>query len=160
MRLGPDADIVWTPGAELLPAAGGSCERGTNRRGRPMSTEHPHPHAHPHDHDHSHDHGHAHTQAPSGFKYFLPGLIVGFIIGAVVGVVLPEMRGGGPRLDPAINSGQPRVHDEEERMKAGQLPQTPEEAPTDANGDAIPDAPADSTGTTAPDAPKPDSGGH
>ncbi len=93
--------------------------------------------------------------APSGgFKYFVPGLIVGFIIGAVVGVLLPEFADrGGPRLQPPTGSGEPRLHDEEAKMNAGQLP--PETTP-----ETTPEPTPDSSGTTAPDSAPPAPSGH
>lgn len=101
-----------------------------------------------------------HAAAPAsagGFKYFLPGLIVGFIIGGVVGVLLPEfVDRGGPRLEAPAGSGRPRVHNEEERLNAEQLPPV---AIPEGTVDPAPDL----EGTTAPDAPAstpPASGGH
>lgn len=83
-----------------------------------------------------------------GFKYFVPGLIIGFILGGVVGVLLPEfVDRGGPALKAPTGDAKPRVHDEEERMNNSIVPETP----VDADGNTVPDAPADSTGTTAPD---------
>lgn len=95
------------------------------------------------------------AQAPSGgFKYFVPGLIVGFIIGAVVGVLLPEFTDrGGPRLQPPTGSGGPRLHDEEAKMNEGQLP--PETTP-----ETTPESTPDSSGTTAPDSASPAPSGH
>lgn len=97
---------------------------------------------------------HAHTPpatpAPSGgFKYFVPGLIVGFIIGGVVGVLLPEfVDRGGPRLAPPTGTGTPRIHDEEAKLNAGQVP--PETTP-----EPTPEPNPDSSGTTAPDSAPP-----
>lgn len=101
---------------------------------------------------------HVHTPAPTsaqvpatsgGFKYFVPGLIVGFIIGGVVGVLLPEFADrGGPRLAPPTGTGAPRIHDEEAKMNEGQLP-------PDTTPDTTPETPPDSGGTTAPDSTPP-----
>lgn len=128
-----------------------------------MSTEHA---SHQHTHEHGPECAHG-APASSGFRYFVPGLIVGFILGAVVGVLLPELRGGGPPLQPRTGETTPRLHDEEERLNASQVPPeeatpeaVPEGTPVDADGDTKPDAPVDSTGTTAPDAPASGGGGH
>jgi hypothetical protein len=97
--------------------------------------------------------------APSGgFKYFVPGLIVGFIIGAVVGVLLPEFADrGGPRLQPPTGTGEPRLHDEEAKMNEGQL--SPETAP-ETTPETTPESTPDSSGTTAPDSTPPAPSGH
>ena len=86
--------------------------------------------------EHTHDHTHGDccqtaAASSSGFKYFVPGLIIGFILGAVVGVILPEMRGGGPPLQPRTDSGG-RVMTEEERNPA------PPEMPAEGS-DAAPE---------------------
>ncbi len=82
-----------------------------------------------------------------GFKYFLPGLIVGFIIGGVVGVLLPEfVDRGGPRLQAPVGSGNPQTHTEEERLNEKAIPAD--------------EVPVDTEGTTAPDAAPATSGGH
>jgi hypothetical protein len=116
-----------------------------------MSTEHA-------SHQHTHEHGPGcahHTPASTGFRYFVPGLIVGFILGAVVGVLLPELRGGGPALQPRTDSGQVRLHDEEERLNATQVP------PDEMTPETVPDAaPIDADGDTKPDAPAAGGGGH
>lgn len=66
----------------------------------------------------------AQATSSSGFKYFVPGLIVGFIVGGVVGVLLPEFADrGGPRLEAPLGTGQPRIHDEESKMRESELPE-------------------------------------
>ncbi|QYK47394.1 MAG: hypothetical protein KF838_11455 [Phycisphaeraceae bacterium] len=68
----------------------------------------------------------AQATSSSGFKYFVPGLIVGFIVGGVVGVLLPEFADrGGPRLEAPRGTGQPRIHDEESKMRESEVPQAP-----------------------------------
>lgn len=108
--------------------------------------------------EHTHDHTHGEccktaAASGSGFKYFVPGLIIGFILGAVVGVILPEMRGGGPPLQPRTDSGG-RVMTEEERNPA------PPELPTEGS-DAAPEGttPPATTPPTTPEAPA-SGGGH
>lgn len=84
-----------------------------------MSTEHAHA-----------EHTHAHPAPVSGFKYFVPGLIVGFVMGAVFGTLAAVYwdRGGPDALVPPSDTT-PRVHDESERMREGAIPQD-EEQPT------------------------------
>ena len=109
-----------------------------------MSSEH----AHNHDHGDCCKHSHANNSSGSGsgFRYFVPGLVVGFILGAVVGVLVPEMRGGGPPLQPRGDSP-PRQPDEDRNPQPPEIPAEGADASTDGTASQpTPDAPASSGG--------------
>lgn len=80
---------------------------------------------------------HTHAQPASGaaptngFKFFLPGLIIGFILGAVVGALVPPFvnRGNEPLVSPGGQGTRPQT--DRERYET-ETPVVPDEAPDEA----------------------------
>jgi hypothetical protein len=76
---------------------------------------------------------HTHAQPASGaapangFKFFLPGLIIGFILGAVVGALVPPFvnRGAEPLVAPGGQGTRPQS--DRERYES-EMPVVPDEA--------------------------------
>ncbi|MEA5557692.1 hypothetical protein [Nodularia spumigena] len=77
--------------------------------------------------------GHPTTGAAptNGFKFFLPGLIIGFILGAVVGALVPPFvnRGNEPLAMPSGQGNRPAT--DRERYET-ETPVVPDEAPGEA----------------------------